>query len=388
MRKAVTIVAALLVSVPAMLLSTHSGAAVPPGDMWTVMIYIDADNNLEPYGELNLQMLESVGSSDSVNFVVLIDTYSGPAYMLYVKQGSSEVLAEWGEVNMGNPATMTEFIKEAREAAPASKYCFVSWDHGGGWRGLNWDDTAEEETGEPQYIDMIELRAAVENAGLVFDVFAFDECLMAQPEVAYQLRGYASYLVFSEETIYGQGFPYDMIARDLVSDPTMSGRQLAETIVTDFAEYYESISWANDWTISAFDMSAMDDLKRAVTHLASAQLATLSTYKSQFKNDLVRSPSYYYPYYHDLWIYASNVYSDKAITDKAVKQGAAEVMAAVEKGVVLSLNSKHNRDSTGLSIYFPSYRSSYLGLKPGYQSVPFAIDTGWALWLQAFCSNK
>ena len=388
MRKSVTIVAALLISLPAMLLSSHPGVAVPPRDMWTVMVYIDADNNLEPYGEMNMQMLESVGSSESVNFVVLIDTYSGPANLLYVEQGSSKVLAEWGEVNMGDPATMTKFIVDAKKAAPANKYCFISWDHGGGWRGLNWDDTAEEETGEPQYIDMVELRAAVENAGVVFDVFAFDECLMAQPEVAYQLRGFASYLVFSEETIYGQGFPYDMIAEDLVADPAMSGRQLAEVIVTDFAAYYESITWANDWTISAFDMSSMDDLTDAVTDLAYAQLAVLSKYKSQFKNDLTRSPSYYYPYYHDLWIYASNVYNDNNIADEAVKDAAAEVMKAVESGVVLSMNSKHNQDSTGLSIYFPTYKSSYLGLKPGYSAVPFAIDTGWALWLQAFCSNK
>jgi len=388
MRKIAAVMATLLVAMPALLLSAHWGAAAPPKDMWTVMVYIDADNNLEPFGEMNLQMLESVGSSDDVNFVVLMDTYSGPASLLYVKKGESKVLADLGEVNMGDPATMTEFIEDAKKAAPAERYCFISWDHGAGWRGLNWDDTSEEETGTAQYMDMAELRRAVEDAGLVFDVFAFDQCLMAQPEVAYQMVGYAQYLVFSEETIYGQGFPYDMIAEDLVEEPDMSALELSKTIVTDFAAYYDSITWANDWTISAFDMSAMGGLTSAVTHLASAQLNVLGTYKSQFKNDLTNSPSYYYPYYHDLRAYASNVYNDKAISDKAVKDAAGEVISAVDGGIVLSINSKHNQDSTGLSIYFPSYKSSYLGLKPAYQTVPFAVDTGWLLWLQAFCANK
>lgn len=388
MRKTAVIVAALLVAMPALLLSAQWGAAAAPKDMWTVMVYIDADNNLEPFGEMNLQMLESVGSSDDVNFVVLMDTYSGPASLLYVKKGESKVLADWGEVNMGDPTTMTKFIKDAKKAAPAERYCFISWDHGAGWRGLNWDDTSEEETGTAQYMDMAELRSAVEDASLVFDVFAFDQCLMAQPEVAYQMVGYAQYLVFSEETIYGQGFPYDMIAEDLVDEPDMSALALAKTIVTDFGAYYDSITWANDWTISAFDMSSMGGLTSAVTHLASAQLSVLGTYKSQFKNDLMNSPSYYYPYYHDLKVYASNVYNDKVISDKAVKDAAGEVISAVDSGVVLSINSKHNQDSTGLSIYFPSYKSSYLGLKPAYQTVPFAVDTGWLPWLQAFCANK
>ena len=388
LRRAITTIAAVLVILPALLLSTPTNAAPPMQDDWTVMVYIAADNNLESFGEMNLQMLESVGSSENVNFVVLIDTYSGPAYLLYVRNGVSEVVADWGEVNTGDPATMTAFIKDAKKVAPAEKYCFISWDHGAGWRGLNWDDTSEEQTGTAQFIDMKELRTAVANGGVSFDVFAFDQCLMAQPEVAYQMSGYAQYLVFSEETIYGQGFPYDMIAADLVAKPDMSSLELSKVIVSDFAAYYNSITWANDWTISAFDMTTMGDLSAGLTHLASAQLNALAMYKSQFKNDLSNSPSYYYPYYSDLKVYATNVYNDKAIGDKDVKVAAKEVIAAVDAGIVLTINSKHNQDSTGLSIYFPSYKSSYLGLKPAYTQVPFAVDSGWLLWLQAFCSNK
>jgi hypothetical protein len=388
LRKLTTTIAAALVILPVLLLSAPATAAPPAPDKWTVMVYVDADNNLEVFGEMNLQMLESVGSSADVNFVVLMDTYSGPASLLYVKKGGAEVIANWGEVNMGDPATMSAFIKAAKKAAPAEKYCFISWDHGAGWRGLNWDDTSTQQTGTSQFMDMNELRTAVEDGKVVFDIFAFDQCLMAQPEVAYQMAGYAQYLVFSEETIYGQGFPYDMIAADLEARPDMSGLDLSNVIVSDFSAYYDSLNWANDWTISAYDMASIGSLTAAVTHLASAQLNALGTYRSQFKNDLANTPSYYYPYYSDLKVYATNVYNDKAIGDKDVKLAAGEVISAVNGGVVLSMNSKHNCDSTGLSIYFPSYKSSYLGLKPAYEHVPFAIDTGWLVWLQAFCANK
>jgi len=378
----------VLVILPALLLSAPSIAAPPTQDKWTVMVYLDADNTLESFGVMNLQMLETVGSSAEVNFVVLIDTYTGPASLLYVRNGGSEVLAEWGEVDMADPATMAQFIIDAKEAAPAEKYCFISWDHGGGWRGLNWDDTSEDLTGTEQFMDMNELRQAVMDGGVKFDVFAFDQCLMGQPEIAYEMVGYADYLVFSEETIYGQGFPYDTIASDLVASPSMSPVDLTKMIVEDFGVFYDSFTWANDWTISAFDMSAMGSLTSAVTHFATAQTNALSLYRSQFKNDLSNTPSYYYPYYSDLKVYATNVYNDKAIGDKDVKTAAKEVISAIDVGVLVSLNSKHNHDSTGLSIYFPGHRQSDYGLKPAYDQVPFAVDTGWLLWLQAFCSNK
>lgn len=376
------IAVAILVLLPALVLSAPVNAK-QTADQWTVMVYIDADNNLEPYGLMNLQQLESVGSSDTVNFVVLIDTLSGPASLLYIEAGESRVLEEWGEVDMADPATMTAFIKAVVKHAPAARYAFISWDHGGGWRGLNWDDT----TGPSAYTDMGELRKAVVDGGVVFDVFALDQCLMAQPEVAYQLRGYADYLVFSEETIYGQGFPYDMMAADLVSSRDLSALDVAMLMVEDFAEYYNSITWANDWTISAFDMTYMDDVTDAITHLASASLNALGTYKPQFKNAVLSAPQYYYPYYVDLKSYAVNLLEATSM-DAEVREAAEEVVAAVDGGIVLALNSKHNIDSTGLSIYLPTYKGSYLGLKPDYVNVPFAVDTGWLYWLQAFAANK
>lgn len=373
---------------PVLMASASTLAAPPVRSEWTVMVYLDADNNLEPYGWENLQMLEQVGSTSSVNFVVLMDTLSGPASLLYVNKGSVTTLADWGEVNMADPATMTAFIHAAVKAEPAQRYAFIAWDHGAGWRGQCWDDTSTAQLGTSQYMNMTGLRDAVVGGGIRFDVFAFDECMMAQPEVAYQLTGYADYLVFSEETVYGQGFPYEMLASDMVAHPGVNGLQLSKIMVQDFAQYYDSMTWANDWTISAFDMSYMGELTTAVTHLAGAQLSTLSMYRSQYKNDLSTTLSYYYPYYSDLKDYALNVYSDKKISDPSVKAAASEVIKAVSDSVVLSINSKHNYDSYGLSIYFPSYKSSYLGLKPLYDQVPFALVTGWLNWLQSFCSNK
>ncbi|MGB2825071.1 MAG: clostripain-related cysteine peptidase, partial [Thermoplasmata archaeon] len=55
----------------------QAGPTVPLEDAeWTVMVYLDGDNNLEPYGLSDLAEMEAVGSVDGVNVIVLMDTYS------------------------------------------------------------------------------------------------------------------------------------------------------------------------------------------------------------------------------------------------------------------------------------------------------------------------
>ncbi len=219
----------------AVLMTVVFAAPMSAGDEtkdWTVLVYMDGDNSLESFAVINTEQLELVGSDANVNFVVLIDTMTGPADLLYIENGQSVAVGEkYGypkEVNMADPAVLEQFIEIGVQDFPAEKYAVILWDHGGGWRGICWDDTTLELTGVDDCITMTEMRDAFAGAyketGEVIDMVGFDACLMAMPEVSYQLRDYASFLVFSEETIPGLGFPYDMLAADLVADPTVGRR--------------------------------------------------------------------------------------------------------------------------------------------------------------------
>ena len=214
---------------------------------------------------------------------------------------------------------LEEFIEICCDDYPADRYALVLWDHGGGWRGLCWDDTTYEETGVDDCITMVELRDAVEGAyedtGEIMDVIGFDQCLMAMPEVAFQVRDYSDYLVFSEETVPGQGFPYDTIAKDLVDDADMDGRELSEVIVVDYAAYYEELGY-KDVTISAFDMAYMDELTEAVDVLGSELPDWLVVYMNSIQRDLILAQEYYYPYNVDLKGFADNLFGDQTIDEE------------------------------------------------------------------------
>lgn len=359
---------------------------------WTVLVYLDGDNNLEIYGEMNIEWLMTTGSTDNVNYVVLYDKYSDVANLLYIENGKvTEVGADYGypkEVNMGDPAVLREFVEIGVRDFPAKKYMVDLWDHGGGWRGICWDDTTMEETGVSDCITMVELReafaGAYETTKRVIDIVAFDACLMAMPEVSYQLRDYASYVVFSEETVPGYGFPYDLFSAALNEAPTMDAREFSICLVEKYAEYYSSIPGFIDWTMSAFDMAYMDEVTAAVDYLGKELLDGLRIYMQAYQRDYIMADRYYYPYNTDLIGFAKNLIADPVIRDDGIKDAASKVVAAVTPAIVMSINGIHNVDSTGLAIYLPSTNDGMKSLKESYQYVPFAFDTSWYEFCEAF----
>lgn len=369
-----------------------STSAGDDGAQWTFMVYLDADNNLETFGVMNLEWMEAVGSSTEVNFVVLMDTYTGVADLLYVGyEGSTSVGADYGypkEVDMADPAVLEEFIEISCDDYPAENYALILWDHGGGWRGLCWDDTTSEETDTSAYISMVELRDALEGAyedtGEIIDVVGFDLCLMAMPEVAYQVRDYADYVIFSEETVPGYGFPYETIARHLVDRADMDAKTFCTVVAEDYAAYYSGMGGYMTWTISAFDMLYMDEVKTAVDALGTELLESLRQYMQYYQMDVYTAEKYYYPYNVDLKGFALNLIADKLIDDSGIKDAAELVAQAVEHGVFISLNGPNSEGSYGMAIYIPSTNDGMHFMKDDYDEVPFATETSWYSFAEAF----
>ena len=362
---------------------------------WTILVYLDGDNNLEVYGDMNVGWLEAVGSDENVNYVVLYDKLSGEADLLYVELGKSVSVGEnYGypkEVNMADPAVLEEFIEIGVNDFQAENYCVILWDHGGGWRGICWDDTTYEETGVDDCITMVELRdafaGAYETTGQVIDVVGFDACLMAMPEVSYQMRGYADYLVFSEETVPGFGFPYDIFSAELNADSTMDAEAFAVCVAESYAFYYSTmVTGYYDWTISVFDMAYMDELTAAVDVLGQELLDSMLYYQSAYQRAYILADWYYYPYNVDLIGFSQNLISDQVIKDQGIKDAARAVVSVITDGVVVSINGAHNADSTGIAIYLPSTNDGMKSLKESYEEIPFALDTSWYSFCASFSS--
>jgi len=376
---------------------------------WLFMVYLDADNNLESAGIDDLNEMEVAGSTDSVKIVVQMDraerdwdddTTNGNwtgAKRFYVTQDAdaaiinSPVIADLGEVNMGDPATLQSFIEWAIANYPAQHYALALWDHGSGWReraatnamkSICVDDQAGDE------LTMTELRSALNAAnattGKVLDIIGFDACLMQMVEVVYQVMGSASrplvdIAVGSEETEPGDGWDYAATLTALTGNPAMTPAQLATQIVNDYISSY-SPTW--DITQSAAKLGLVDELATAIDSFAQAMTSAtgdwtaISTARSQ-------AQEYYYDYYIDLYHFAQLVNQDASIS-QAVRDAASSVMTAVSNAVIAEGHTASVANSHGLSIYYPETVANYFS---DYETfVVFTTDTQWDEFLSALLS--
>src|SRR5205807_891289 len=80
----------------------------------------------------------------------------------------------------------------------------------------------------------------VSNTGNKIDILGFDACLMSMFEIADSLAGMVNYLVASEETEPGDGYPYDDFLNIFQRSQTVSPEAVAKHLVDVYGKSYET----------------------------------------------------------------------------------------------------------------------------------------------------
>jgi len=122
----------------------------PPLAEWTVLVFMNGDNNLEEDALINFQQIAAIGSTALVNVLVQLDrngnyAFTQPQWTQTLRFRVTKDMAplpknalqDLGEVNMGDPAALSDFVQWGKSAYPAKRYMLVIWDHGQGWRVFN-----------------------------------------------------------------------------------------------------------------------------------------------------------------------------------------------------------------------------------------------------------
>jgi hypothetical protein len=370
---------------------------------WTVAIYMDSDNNLEPYGVLDFLEMASIGSSPDLSIVVQMDRIPGYSTEYGDWTGTERFLVSagmapeqeyayehMGEVNMGDPSSLYGFATETFQRFQSVKTSLILWDHGMGWiGGCCRDESSSNDsltTGELRGT-MLEVTHAMDGR---IDLLGMDCCIMGSIEICYLLRGTCDIYVGSETSIPLEGWPYDTVMGSLRDDPWMSPEQFARVLVSEYALSYEETPWFV--TLSAFWTDAVcSDVKGALTGFADAILSASSsnvwgriqaarTASMDFEV-IIDGSSYNDGLCADLYCFASEVSS--RVSSEPVQSAALSLMDALEEARIAS--SVHSTylpyyDSFGLSIFWPE-QELYL---EEYASQDLATDSSWDEFLVAF----
>ena len=339
---------------------------------WTIMVFVNGKNNLEPYALLDVNEMEMIGSSAQINVVAEVGRIAGyssadgdrkTARRYLIKKDTdknkitSPVVQEIAKVDMGDYKHLAEFANWAKTNYPAKKYMLVVWNHGAGWikntrdigvdKGISYDDQTGNHITTPQ------LGMAMKAIGKV-DVYGSDACLMQMPEVNYEIKDYADYIVGSEETEPGDGYTYNLLLGPLVAKPTMTGAELGKLAVDAYADNYGT----QDHTQSLVLASAMNGLITPIGNFVQAAMA--ANEKPLIKTAMGSAQSYAYAENKDLWHFLA-LYA--ASTKDAKVKSAAKTLQTYLTGTLILHNRVNSgySDSHGLAIYMPGYTNSSYG---------------------------
>jgi hypothetical protein len=360
---------------------------------WTIMVYLDADNDLEAAAVEDFMEMAGVGSSAEVNIVVQFDRAPGydssygdwtGTLRYHVTKGMTptpeNALADMGEVNKGHPQSLADFVSWAVTAYPADKYSLVLWNHGGGWRtpteqiarardaaragsaelsvvkSLNTELSriAEEARNVPptrevcydetdnDVLTTAELGQALAAAPVRIDLIAFDACLMGMVEVGYELVGNASYMLASEENVPLGGLPYDAFLAELAAQPSMDPASLGQLMSQTY-----HLSYSQLYTVSVLDLNALEQAVPVLDEMA-------RTARSSWQTD-----------------------------PEAVKTAAARAADALRQAVVVNMAGDDYANAAGMAVYFPYAPQQ---LSPDYDAdvLRFAANTAWDEFLNDY----
>lgn len=372
---------------------------------WTVLVYLNAANDLNEFGDLNFNQMERVAGNANVRFVVQWKqaflpslspdpSFEGTRRYLASQdttdQIRSQLIQDMGMgVDMGAASTLQEFVEWGKTYFPADRTVLVVWNHGNGWRrkigfpdptrGVSYDD----ETGNS--IDTWELASAL-GPGQV-DILAWDASLMQMMEVNYEIRTKAELIVGSEESPPGAGYPYDEVFDNFLATPDAATLDLAKSFVDATLLVPEYAS--QKITQSVISSSDLPGLATAIDALAGALIAEkllaqpgFNAYVQAARDDSQSySPSTtrHYRDLHDLTLeldQAEGVYTPPAAI-LAANQGVRNALASA---ILYEGHNFNSPDSHGISIDFsPAFRfSSYAG---DYAQLQIAGATRWDEWL-------
>lgn len=367
---------------------------------WTVLVYLDGDNDLEQEALDDFAEMASVGSNKSLNIVVQFDRISSAEdwdsrasgdwrgvkrfrVERNQKPTKANQLADLGEQNMGDPRTLADFAAWGIARYPARHYALIFWDHGAAWPGVANDDSSDGDLLTLPELSQALADVRVRTGVQKLDLIGFDACLMGQIDVLQAIAPFGQVAIGSADLEPGQGWAWNAWLSDLARAPGKDAVALAPSIITSFAAFYKQEDDPSV-TLAAFDLARIDQMTNQLDTLAGALIAALP--KSYRAIGQARAHAAEYASGDtdisaiDLGYLASSLASSGA--GQPVTNAARALSQTLKQARIAQGHGADHPRSSDLSIYFPRKKKHYDATY--VDSSPLTRSTRWDEFLQAF----
>lgn len=363
---------------------------------WTFLVFLNGDNNLDDYGTEDMAEMKMVGGSDNVNLVVLRDTSDSnvSSKIYFIEKDNETLIKDYGKnIDMGDWNNLVEFFAFAKEKYPAKKYLLDIWNHGAGWKkrmivdpllkGISYDDSSGNHITTKQ-LGMAMQKIKELNANKNIDILGTDACLMEMAEVIYEVKNSVDFVVGSEETEPGQGWPYAEILAPLVAKAEMDAADFSKILAKAYVDSYSDGSQGNqDVQYSSVSTLNLTGALPKLNELFDFMNANMAKYKSIYTQAINAVQEYYYSDYKDLQHFIM-ILKDKIQTDAVFTKLATEALSVLGTAVIANyFNGSYLENSYGVSIWIPN-KSTYNSKKELYKELNWTVDTKWGLFLENY----
>lgn len=399
---------------------------------WTVLIYINAANNLQPDSLTNVAQMASVGSNADLNIVIqwkqtaTSNYFSGVAvnttpsfvgtrrYRILphnasdvnrIASGDTTVLdpdrltdPSTNTINdagtltsdMGDYRVLSNFVQWGASNYPADHLAVVIWDHGSG--ALNVDNRSariaarqaaaravrqtqqktrglSEDVQTGSQIATQEIPLALASAPQRIDALIIDCSLQGTAEVAYDVRSSARVLVASEESPPAAGYPYDVWLGYLQNTASVGPCNAGQNLINDTILAYPN---ATNITQSMTDLSHMDAVATAINNFGSSLLGYSASQATMIRTARQSAQYFDFAEFKDLYHFADLIRTSSGVpSDLAQTAANVETSLLGSNGAILVSSHGQAKDSSGFGETYASGLSIFL---PGPQT-PSSVDS-------------
>ncbi len=375
-------------------------------DDHTILVYMCGADLESEHGLASgdiYEMLKVSGQPDDVNIV--IETGGANSWSSSYGYGiSSTKLERWHVENkalvkddsltyasMGLTSTLQSFLEYGLKNYPAERTGIIFWNHGGGMRGVCYDEKKNDDVLKNSEIKSA-VSGALSNSGLSgqkLEWVGYDACLMQVQDIAETNSAYFKYMVASQESEAGYGWDYDNWVDDLYAKkPTET---ILKTIVDTFiVDNGGASSSSGDQTLSYLDLSYAGAYKTAWENMATQLNSKVtSSNKSSFNSAITGNVKHYadsdYDYFctFDAWDFIDKLATSSAFSSFRIDSSYITAVKNAHANLVkYNLAQKGAGVSKGLCMYWPN-STRYSDVSTYYTS----NETNFSNW-RTFCVNK
>lgn len=383
---------------------------------WTVLVYMNGDNDLAPHTFADLKEMHEVGSSLTVDIVVQQDTDDDDGSRRYhvrkAKNLASSLIATLPEQDSGDMQTLIDFLAFGVKKYPARHYLVIIWSHGTGYAGgISPDYSSGSQLSIAQLSTALEYLQYAHLQGRRIDIYASDACLMQSLEVIYALRQRARFIIGSANREQKQGWPYREILQYLTTSPSPAqlvasaargaGTDAAYWLANEIPHlylrhYFDRDTWATMNTVVAAEVARRDrqGLQHSLRRLSQALRAFLR--RDPLMHPLlvlaaVNNSYRFAPAQRDVKTFLAQLQLLTA-RNSAVHRASREVQDALAQLVLrpeandphLHRRYFHSRGfgygtmAAGLTLWLPSSDEEFRATRQTFNRTPLLSESGWA----------